>query len=373
MIFLPADPVLGFNRSVNCNPVTQLHFSVNIFFGITDFSYISYAMETIELQQQLFQHLKENLPAHLSLVDELCSLLDLSADSVYRRIRGEKPITLTELRVICEKYRLSLDKLIQLQTDSVLFDAPGLSGSTPEFEDYLKGMLRQFHYFNSFEKREMFYLCKESTIWNFFLFPEMAAFKTFFWSKTINNQEKLRNKTFSYEEFPYHECFQLGQKVLEEFNLIPCVELWNQESLQSTINQLVYYKESGNFSSRKEYDRVLDSFQQMIDHLDLQTEKGVKFLPGANEVSYKAPIQFYVNEIILGSNNMVINMDGNSLTMVTYSVFHYLFTRDIRFRDKVMESFNTLLSRSTLISKTGEKDRNRFFNSLRDKVHNLSK
>lgn len=373
MFFLPGDPDLDFSRIIKCVSGSLLQFSVNIFLNITDFSYIYYAMETIELQQQLFQHLKENLPAHLSLVDELCSLLDLSADSVYRRIRGEKPITLTELRVICEKYRLSLDKLIQLQTDSVLFDAPGLSGSTPEFEDYLKGMLRQFHYFNSFEKREMFYLCKESTIWNFFLFPEMAAFKTFFWSKTINNQEKLRNKTFSYEEFPYHECFQLGQKVLEEFNQIPCVELWNQESLQSTINQLVYYKESGNFSSRKEYDRVLDSFQQLIDHLDLQTEKGVKFLPGANEVSYKAPIQFYVNEIILGSNNMVINLDGNSLTMVTYSVFHYLFTRDIRFRDKVMESFNTLLSRSTLISKTGEKDRNRFFNSLRDKVHNLSK
>lgn len=149
------------------------------------------------------------------------------------------------------------------------------------------------------------------------------------------------------------------------------MELWNQK-VQYTINQLVYYKESGNFSSRKEYDRVLDSFQQLIDHLDLQTEKG-EISVWANEVPYKAPIQFYVNEIILGSNNMVINLDGNSLTMVTYSVFHYLFTRDIRFRDKVMESFNTLLSRSTLISKTGEKDREPFFNFLRDKVHNLSK
>ncbi len=347
--------------------------SQKLSFVFTDFPYFSFIMETIELQQQLFQHIKENLPVHLSLVDELCELLDLSADSVYRRIRGEKPITLSELRIICEKYRLSLDRLLQLQSDSVLFDAPGLTGTSVEFEDYLKGMLRQFHYFNSFENRQMYYLCKESTIWNFFLFPEMAAFKTFFWSKTINNQEKLRNKTFSYEEFHYNECFQLGQKILDEFNKIPCVELWNQESLQSTINQLVFYKEAGNFSTVKEFERVQASFIQLIDHLQLQTEKGVKFLPGATEVSYRAPIQFYVNEIILGSNTMVINLDKNSLTMVTYSVFHYLFTRDARFHDKVMESFNTLLSRSTLISQTGERDRNRFFNALRDKVHNLSK
>ncbi|MEI9809220.1 MAG: hypothetical protein WDO16_15910 [Bacteroidota bacterium] len=47
-------------------------------------------MDTNELQQQLFAYLKENIPAHLSLVDELCDLLDLGADSVYRRIRGEK-------------------------------------------------------------------------------------------------------------------------------------------------------------------------------------------------------------------------------------------------------------------------------------------
>lgn len=44
-------------------------------------------METPQLQQELFKHLKEKLPSHLSLVDELCDLLNLSADSVYRRIR----------------------------------------------------------------------------------------------------------------------------------------------------------------------------------------------------------------------------------------------------------------------------------------------
>ncbi|MEO7984730.1 MAG: helix-turn-helix domain-containing protein, partial [Bacteroidota bacterium] len=70
-------------------------------------------MENNEVQQQLFNILKENLPPHLSLVDELGSLLGLSADSVYRRIRGEKPIDLFELKKICEHYHLSLDQLLQ--------------------------------------------------------------------------------------------------------------------------------------------------------------------------------------------------------------------------------------------------------------------
>ena len=234
-------------------------------------------------------------------------------------------------------------------------------------------MLRQFKYFNSFKAREMHYLCKDSTLWNFYLFPEMAAFKTFFWSKTINNQPSLSKKVFSFEEFPYSDCFALGQKILQEYNEIPCVELWNLESMHSTINQVAFYRDAGNFKSHRDFEEVIQSFQKMIDHVQLQAEKGVKFMPGASDLSYKAPIQFYINELILGNNTMVVSLDGKNLTMVTYSVFHYLFTKDPRFSSKVMTSFDTLLSRSTLISKTGEKDRNRFFNALREKVNALKR
>jgi hypothetical protein len=328
-------------------------------------------METNELQQQLFIYLKENIPPHLSLVDELCDLLEISADSVYRRIRGEKQITLTELKRICEHYHLSIDQLLRLENESVLFDAPGMNSTPTEFIEYIKGMLKQFTYFNSFRSKEIHYLCKDVPIWYFYLFPELGAFKTFFWSKTINNQPALSNKLFSMEEFSYDECFTVGQQVLQLYAQIPSVELWNLESIHSTINQVAYYKDAGHFKSQHDFNVVVDSFHQLVDHLQLQTEKGVKFMPGATDVSYKAPIQFYVNELILGNNAMLLKLDDKCLSMITYSVFNYLFTRDERFSHKVSDTFNTLLSRSTMISKTGEKDRNRFFNTLRDKVNAL--
>ncbi len=330
-------------------------------------------MKNNEIQQQLFSILKEKLPAHLSLVEELGELLDLSADSVYRRIRGEKPIDLIELKKICEHYHLSLDQLLHLQNESVLFEAPGMNKAPGDFLEYMKAMLEQFRYFNSFTTKEIFYLCKDAPIWYFYLFPELAAFKTFFWSKTINNQPQLSNKTFSFAEFPYSDCFAIGQQVLEEHNKINSVELWNLESIHSTINQIAYYRDAGNFQSAEDLKAVVDSFHQWLDHLQLQAEKGVKFMPGAAEVSHKASIQFYVNELILGNNTMVIKLDQQSLSMVTYSVFYYLFTKDPRFSAKAMGSFDTLLSRSTLISRTGEKDRNRFFNALREKVNGLKK
>lgn len=330
-------------------------------------------METTTVQQELFLRLKQMLPSHVSLAAELCDLLGLSNDSVYRRIRGEKPITIDELKKICEYYKLSLDQLLQLKTESVLFNAPGLNGSSNDFADYMKAMLAQFKYFNSFKEKEIFYLCKDAPIWYFYLFPELAAFKTFFWSKTINNQPELTGKKFSIATFPYTECFHIGQHVLEEHNKINSVELWNLESIHSTINQVAYYRDAGIFESDRELNLVLNSFHQWLDHLELQAEKGCKFMPGTGDAGRRSALQFYINELILGNNTMVIRLDNKELSMVTYSVFQYLFTDDIRFSTKAMVSFNTLLGKSALISKTGEKERIRFFNILRDKVNTLKK
>ena len=328
-------------------------------------------MEKDNLQLQLFSYLKEVIPAHLSMVDELGELLNISPDSVYRRVRGEKELTINELKKICVHYQLSLDHLLELNQDSVLFKAPGMNVLSVEFDEYLTDMLKQFKYFNSFEKKEMNYLCKDSTLWNFYLFPELAAFKTFFWSKTINQHPDLHDKVFSFEEFPYTECFKIGQQILQEYNQIPSLELWNLESMHSTINQISYYKDAGNFKTNEAFELVLESFHKTINHLQLQAEKGVKFMPGATDISYKAPIQFYINELILGNNTMVINLNGKSLTMVTYSVLQYLFTRNPKFSARVLDSFHILLSRSTLISKSAEKERNRFFNTLRQKINAL--
>lgn len=330
-------------------------------------------MEKNELQQELFNYLKLQLPPHISMVDELCDLLDLSTDSVYRRIRGEKPVSFKELKEICGKYNLSLDQMLKLENESVLFQAPGMIHKAADFYAYMKAMLAQFQYFSTHKNREIHYLCKDAPFWYFYLFPHLASFKTFFWSKTINNYPELADKKYSFKDFPYDDCFKVGQDILKLHNEMLTVELWNLESVHSTISQIAYYKDSGFFKTTEDLELVVDSFLQLLDHLELQAEKGVKFLPGAKEVSFKAAHQFYVNELILGNNTILLILEGQRVSMITYSVFNYLITRDIRFSEKNFETFNTLLSKSTLISSTGEKDRVRFFNTLRNKVLQLRK
>lgn len=72
--------------------------------------------EAIYVQKELFSRIKESLPPNISFVHEISELLEISYDSAYRRIRGEKELSISELTLLCSKYDLSVDQLIKLQS-----------------------------------------------------------------------------------------------------------------------------------------------------------------------------------------------------------------------------------------------------------------
>ena len=78
-------------------------------------------MSVNEIQQQLFQAIKGRLASDASVSDEIAALLDISTDSAYRRMRGEKQITFEELHKIATHYRISLDQLMNINTGGFMF------------------------------------------------------------------------------------------------------------------------------------------------------------------------------------------------------------------------------------------------------------
>ena len=95
-------------------------------------------MESTELQQLFFQHIKSRIPQHVSLVDEMADLLGISNDSAYRRIRGDKQISLQEAQLICKHYQLSLDQLLGLESNSFTFYGNLVNRETFDFEIILQ-------------------------------------------------------------------------------------------------------------------------------------------------------------------------------------------------------------------------------------------
>jgi hypothetical protein len=328
-------------------------------------------MESTELQQSFFNTVKNTLPPHISMVDRVAEILELSYDSVYRRIRGEKPITISELKMLCDHFRISLDQVLQIDSDAVVFHAPGINEAEIEFEAHIKGILNQLRFFNSFEKREMLYLCKDIPFWLFYAYPEIGAFKTFCWMKTFLNHPEFHNERFSLDKYPFDNCNKIGQQIQAEYCRLPSVELWSIESLNSSLLQLKYYKEAELFEHSSDFYAVVDSLEKTIDHFQKQAEEGFKFMPGAGELAHREPYRFYVNEVIIGNNTILVELDGSKYCFINYNILSYLMTKDKRFTQRNYQNFQNLISRSTMISGTGEKFRNKFFRELRSRVQAL--
>lgn len=111
-------------------------------------------MNSTELQVQVFQNIKSKLPAHLSMVDEIANVLELSNDSAYRRIRGEKLLSLEEVYKLCSHFRLSLDQLLHLQSDAFLFSGNVIQPSAFRFDVYLKGVAQHVKYMSNFRQKK---------------------------------------------------------------------------------------------------------------------------------------------------------------------------------------------------------------------------
>jgi hypothetical protein len=328
-------------------------------------------MSSADIQQIFFAALKNAIPANKSLVDEIADVLDIGYDSVYRRIRGEKPLTIGELKTLCEHFHISLDQALQLHNESVVFQAPGINNNL-DFGGYLSGILGEFRFFNSFGNAEMFYLCKDLPMWHFFMLPEIAAFKLFCWIKTIQNHPDYLHKVFSLSEFPFKEHYRIGQQILSEFNKISTTELWNYETIASTINQIQYYRDARLFATREDFEAVLSSLRKMINHLMNQAESGVKYLPGTSQDTARTPYKLYINEVLLGNNTTLVSLDKNLHCYINYNGLNYFKTSDTRFTTLTMSHFSTLKSRATLISGTGEKFRNKYFGWLQEKINSLT-
>jgi plasmid maintenance system antidote protein VapI len=325
-------------------------------------------MEKVDVQQLFFQKIKESTPAHLSFVDELAEVLNISNDSVYRRIRGEKPISFEEIQKLCSHYKLSLDQFLNLQSDAFTFRGQLKNEEENNFENWLQHIKQNFQLFNSFQSKHMSILMKDIPPFVHFLIPELAMFKFYFWMKSILNHPGLRGVKFDLDDSRYVKYLDQSNQIVELYLSIPTTEIWNIESVNSTIRQINFYHEAGLFPNRKTTLLLYEKVEDLINHIEQQAEAGKKFAFGQSPKPHNAEYRQFVNELILGDNTYLIELNGSKMVFLNHSVIYFAATSDLQFTNSIASNFESLEKKSTMISSSGQKERSVFFNSIRKMI-----
>lgn len=329
-------------------------------------------MEPTNTQLLFFQHIKGLLPQHLSLVDEVAELLHISTDSAYRRIRGEKGISMEEMQVLASHFKISIDQFLHIQTDSFLFSGRLAGAKEFVYEQWMEGVLQQVSFFNSFEQKHLYYLAKDLPLMQQFLSPDLLAFKSFLWRKSILQYDTLKGVKFRFDDLDERHL-DLGRRIVEIYNTIPSTEIWNIESINSTIRQIEFYREANVFESPEDVARLYRSVLGIIDHLEKQAESGLKFFMGEKPRANAAAYNLFNNEMVLGDNTIFVELDKMQVTILTHSTINFISTRDERFCHYMQHSLQNLIAKSAQLSRVGEKERLKFFNRLREKVRTAAR
>ena len=324
-----------------------------------------------DAQQLFFQYIKGTLPKHLSLVDEVADVLGISNDSAYRRIRGQKPIVLEEIKKICSHFNISLDQFMHLNSDSVLFTGKLVDKLNFSFELYLQDFLHQLQMINSFEEKEIYYWVKDVPIFYYYQFPELAAFKCFFWMKTVLEYPQYSKAKFNFSDFD-KTLLKAGEMILDTYNTIPSHEIWNIDNINTYMQQIEYYKDTNIFNSKNDIITLYECLEKMVDHIEAQAEAGYKFNYNAKEIK-GASCKIYVNEFVIGDNTVMAVINKKPVVYLNHSFLNYTSTRDIVFCEYIFEYFQKLIHKSTLISSVSEKQRSNFFSPIREKLEQRKK
>ena len=325
-----------------------------------------------QAQEFLFQHIREMLPPSASLTDTVSEILHVSNDSAYRRIRNETPLVLEEAKELCEHFNLSLDQVLSIKKNSILFENIRINNQFYSYEKYLSDLTKLTQYVNSFNQKEIIYLTKDVSLFHNFYFKPLIAFRYFFWMKTILQHPDFATKSIDLNSVP-PGIETMSRELAKAYQQIPSTEIWNTECVNSIISQVEFYKDSGLFSSAADIKIVYQSVEETILHLKAQVENGCKFLPGENPQTKKSNFNFYYNRIILGDNTILVTTDNIKTAYLNYDVLNYMVTRDENFCNQCLEDLNNLMRRATVISQTSEKQRNIFFGILLAKIQDRQK
>ena len=134
------------------------------------------------------------------------------------------------------------------------------------------------------------------------------------------------------------------------------------------FRQIDFYQDGHVFESDKDILKLYEAVEKLWDHLETQASMGHKFDHHDPERKPLAKYDMYFNEVLLGDNSILAELDDSKISFIAHSTINYIMTRDLAFNENLYNHIQNQMKRSTLISAVSEKERSKFFRIIRDRI-----
>ncbi len=315
----------------------------------------------LEIQLALFKHIQENGDrAH-----EIAKILNLGSGAVYKRLKGETLLNLSEIALLTQHYNILLDSLFQPEKAKVTFEFAPLLHPVTHLEQFLTEIRDLFVRLARLPGVRMYYSTTEIPFFHYLFYPELTAFKLYMWNRTIWELPEWEDKPFNFNIITANPRLQkLCAELTGIYCSIPSTEFWPSTLLNNTMNAVKYCTDSGAFEEKHAAGLLREQIESLILHQREMAKSGLKFRPLEKPGPAAAEFVLYHNEITHTNNTIMVEWDKGRTVFATFDNPNYMVTSQPDFGDYASHWFFKQRKRALLIAREGEKHRNAFFVQL---------
>ncbi len=321
----------------------------------------------MSIQETFFDLIRETLSSERpNLAQEVAAVLHVSETSAYRRISGHTQLSVDEMARLTSHFNIHPEVLFGQNSRKFVRFQWQFDNSTETsyktFRNWLEAHLQSLETENS----KAIFHAKDFPVFFNFIFPEIAAFKSYFWNKTFFGLQAYRHLKFSADE-QLDSNREQGLNIFRSYAAIDSMEIWNDDILNSILQQISYCHEANYMGSEHETKSLLECLIALVDHFQAMAENGCKFLPG--EPATGGSMALYHNKVILGDNTLLLD-DGDERTVyLSQNIVETLITNDPAFYENAHAIKQNLIRHSMLLSNSSEQERTKYFDRLRQSIH----
>jgi len=286
-----------------------------------------------------------------SLNDEIARVLNISYDAAHRRVSGKSKFSIEETVTLANHFNISLDSLFS-NKENVIIQKTIEIKSLKDMLNYFKNSALNIAELTNSPDAVLYYSAKDIPLFYFMEGTLMSKFKAYVWLLMLNQDQKKER----FENFVIDESFmEHMQKLKKVYENIKVIEIWNDTTINSSIQQISYYYEAGLLSFKtavalyEDLKRILDVVKNKSNRLD-------------------SNYSLYYNELILLNNNMLIKCEKKLTMFIPYTLLGYFITHHNESCENVHQFFNMQIISSKLLNMAGTRDQNQFFNSATRKI-----
>jgi hypothetical protein len=302
-----------------------------------------------------------SIPKNIKPVIYLMDLLDLSRESVYRRIRREIPFSMEEITKLSLTLSFSIDEIIEgSKKERKFFDLQIPSDFSEAYIELFKDYNNYLQNLLTAKKSQVLMALNHIPPLFSAFFENLSRF--FFYKWMTENMEDISGQSFSNFRMP-DDLAGIQEKIVINCQKVNNVLLiFSPHVFLSTIKDIQYFYKR-KLLSKEELQSLRKDILDLID-LGERIAKNGCFSAGTH-------MDFYLSTLNVHSNSIYIQYDNVSETHFWIYSSNPMVIRNTEICDMQKKWIYSLKKHSTLITESNEILQIEFFNKQRTYVQEL--